>query len=240
VTKILGGDSLIHNKTKDPETNRGSPQRRAPLVRVRHNPSLLYTKIGCGFSFFLLVVPQSLQKKFRFWVHVFYNWQGLSCGIAIFHFSNYNSPHCFHLPLQFCLAFFFFCFACHLICVLEWVLCFFFRLLGKKWQIRYEVVRFSCLCNKAEFMMRSMFLQGQHKWSLQFCVSLGFWSIYTRCCMFENLCFVYLEWFTNIYFNFLHCLRFHFWKVIMAIVIPFTHASIQVILCFHFCVVFFV
>jgi hypothetical protein len=167
---------------------------------------------------------------------------GKGCHVGLLFFISVTTiPLIVFICLCSFVWFFFFCFACHLICVLEWVLCFFFfRLLGKKWQIRYEVVRFGCLCNKAEFMMRSMFLQGQHKWSLQFCVSLGFWSIYTRCCMFENLCFVYLEWFTNIYFNFLHCLRFHFWKVIMAIVIPFTHASIQVILCFHFCVVFFV
>ena len=26
VTKILGGDSLIHKQNKDPETNRGSPR----------------------------------------------------------------------------------------------------------------------------------------------------------------------------------------------------------------------
>jgi hypothetical protein len=26
VTKILGGDSLLHNKQKDPEINRGSPR----------------------------------------------------------------------------------------------------------------------------------------------------------------------------------------------------------------------
>jgi len=39
VTKILGGDSLIHNKTKDPETNRGSPRHRAPLARVRQCPN---------------------------------------------------------------------------------------------------------------------------------------------------------------------------------------------------------
>jgi hypothetical protein len=168
---------------------------------------------------------------------------GKGCHVGLLFFISVTT-----IPLIFFFCFFiFFLFFFFFLLCLSSYLClgmgsvfFFFRLLGKKWQIRYEVVRFGCLCNKAEFMMRSMFLQGQHKWSLQFCVSLGFWSIYTRCCMFENLCFVYLEWFTNIYFNFLHCLRFHFWKVIMAIVIPFTHASIQVILCFHFCVVFFV
>jgi len=30
VTIILGGDSLLHKKIKDPEINRGSPRRRAP------------------------------------------------------------------------------------------------------------------------------------------------------------------------------------------------------------------
>jgi hypothetical protein len=93
------------------------------LINVTHHYSIL--KLVVVLVFFLLVVPRSLQKKFRFWVHVFYNWQGLSCGIAIFHFSNYNSPHFFHLPLQFCLAFFFLLCLSSYLCLGMGSVCFF-------------------------------------------------------------------------------------------------------------------
>jgi hypothetical protein len=59
VTKILGGDSLIHNKTKDPEINRGSPRRRAPLARVRQDGDSAgdpWTKLGNCFFIMLCVV----------------------------------------------------------------------------------------------------------------------------------------------------------------------------------------
>jgi len=67
VTIILGGDSLLH-KTKDPEpeTNRGSPRRRASLTRVRQDGDSAgdpRTKLGnlfvyamyCWFLFFVFL-----------------------------------------------------------------------------------------------------------------------------------------------------------------------------------------
>jgi len=69
VTIILGGDSLIHNKTKDPEINRGfaAPPRGCDNLAGKHYNQLIVLNIQeLSMQYVANLVAAGLIKSFPF------------------------------------------------------------------------------------------------------------------------------------------------------------------------------